>query len=99
MAALADPVRGQSARADACRNRLEPSLAAGCPLTHAAAFVPRETRCSSRIRSHATLNFRSGADLIPTDRFLAARGGIHWCSYFSHLNVIAHFVAQKISRA
>src|SRR6266498_4070039 len=96
----ADPVRGQSARADACRNRPEPSPAADCPLTRAAAFVPREMRRSSRIRSHATLNFRSGADLILTDGFPAARCGIHWCSYFlHHLNVMAHLVAQKISRA
>src|SRR2546423_9680472 len=101
MAALnADPVRGQFARAGACRNQPEPSLAEGCPLTHAAAFSPRETRRNSHIRSHATLNFRSGADLIPIDRFPAARCGNHWCSYFfHHLNVMAHLVAQEISRA
>src|SRR5438045_9596637 len=100
MAALnSDPARGQSAHADACRNRPEPSQAAGCRLTRAAAFFPRETWHSSRIRLRATLNFRSSADLIPIDQFLAARRGIHWCSYFfHHLNVMAHLVAQKIDR-
>src|SRR5689334_12600960 len=101
MAALnSAPVRGRSAHADVYRNRRERSLAAGSPPTRAGAFVLREMQHNSHSQSHATLNFRSGADLTPTDRYLAARRDIPWCSYFHHhLNVMAHLVAQKISRA